>query len=217
MCLRQVYHCSKLRTSAGLLPKDCAITLTTREYLRCHPEPREVDMRHRRFGGMVVLFACILAGSPLGFAGQETIRVQPDDDQSEFIQLAQASGSVDMPSSGMGAGGARPPSRINPPHQIQPPMNGGGFGMGGRGRAWVASQPTLLAQTAGLQLECVRGESGALLGSHAIAREFLMVDLTLDRLSGDLWRRVTISRWPVRPPRYDRPAEPGDHGPSPDA
>lgn len=99
-------------------------------------------MRHRRFGGMVVLFACILAGSPLGFAGQETIRVQPDDDQSEFIQLAQASGSVDMPSSGMGAGGARPPSRINPPHQIQPPMNGGGFGMGGgAGHGWPASLP----------------------------------------------------------------------------
>lgn len=98
-------------------------------------------MRHRRFGGMVVLFACILAGSPLGFAGQETIRVQPDDDQSEFIQLAQASGSVDMPSSGMGAGGARPPSRINLRHQIQPPMNGGGFGMGGGAGQGMGGQP----------------------------------------------------------------------------
>ena len=58
----------------------------------------------------------------------------------------------------------------------------------------LARYYTLLAPLAGQQLEFVREESGALLGSHAIAREFLTVDLTLDRLSGDWWRRLTIWR-----------------------
>ncbi len=87
-------------------------------------------MGQRRFGCMVVLFACILSGSPLGFAGQGTDRIQLHHDQSEVIQLAQASGSIDMPSSGMGAGGARPPARINPPPQMQPQWNPGLSGSG---------------------------------------------------------------------------------------
>lgn len=78
----------------------------------------------------VFVFMCIITGHLTNLSAEEFLLSHSKDNQNGVIELAQASGSADLPSSGMGAGGQRPPANMIPRPHI-PPAGMGGTGLGG--------------------------------------------------------------------------------------